>query len=447
MLRSISRAGRRPLACIVATVAALSACTDTEQPITAPFSQPNKPSLAVGDVITVTNTRGNTDAGSLRWAVAQATGGETIRFDPRLAGSTITLDSTLVIANYVTIEGPADKGITISGGGKGRVVDVTPMTLGQPATKLINLSITGGNLPGGGGGGIRTASPLVLEHSTVWGNQAGGAAAILGFDNGQLTLTNSTVSGNTGSSSAIVAGAYAMIFNSTIAYNSYSGIYVPYTSQVTLRNSIIANNGAGGNCTFDDNVTYSGTSLSNDFSCGDETVMFIADPKLDVLRDNGGPSMTHALALESPAFNALPGGCTVSVDQRYKPRDAYCDIGAFESTDSTTASLTVDRVATTNVAGSFAMVTGTVKCNRAGDQFNVQVEVQQKASDKTVVSGTGTVAVTCTTVAQPWSVVAYPSAGAFRGGGASATATTQQTPSWVVPGKTSRNIKLVVPAA
>src|SRR5687767_2733999 len=101
MRSSIPRAGRWPLALIV-TVAALGACADAEQPITAPSAQPNKPSLAVGDVITVTNNRGGTEAGSLRWAVAQATGGEIIRFDPRLGGATIMLDSTLVVRNSVT---------------------------------------------------------------------------------------------------------------------------------------------------------------------------------------------------------------------------------------------------------------------------------------------------------------------------------------------------------
>jgi hypothetical protein len=35
----------------------------------------------------------------------------------------------------------------------------------------------------------------------------------------------------------------------------------------------------------------------------------------------------------------------------------------------------------------------------------------------------------------------------FKAGGASATAMTQQTPSWVVPDDASRSIKLVAPAA
>ena len=110
MLSFVSRAGRVPLAL---TLAALAACADEPS---APNLLPVGPNLNLGDVITVTNTSGGTGVGSLRWAVAQTSGGETIRFDPAIAGSTIVVDSTVVIAYPITIEGPQDKGITISGG-------------------------------------------------------------------------------------------------------------------------------------------------------------------------------------------------------------------------------------------------------------------------------------------------------------------------------------------
>jgi len=448
MYRFTSRAARWPLALIVTTLTALGACADEQRPITAPAAQPNKPSLAVGDVITVTNAKGGTDPGTLRWAVTQATGGEIIRFDARLAGSTITLDSTLVINKQLTIEGPADRGITISGGGKGRVIDVAATDPTQPATTLRNLSITGGKLTIEGGAGIRASSALRLEHTTVWGNEAGGPPAILtivGY--GRLTLVNSTVSGNTSTAGyqAIFAGEDATLINSTVAYNSGGGIHFSEFQGGVLQSSIIANNGVNNNCFNTEGVMYAGTSLSNDLTCGDSTVMLIGDAKLEALRDNGGPSMTHAVTPVSPAFNALPGGCSVAVDQRYKPRDAYCDIGAFESTDSTITTITIERVASVTPTGSSAFVKGTVKCSRNGDQFGVLVQVQQKGPDKTVVSGSGTVNVTCTTTAQPWSVVILPSAGAFKNGNAAASAATQQTPSWVAPGAASRSIKLVVP--
>jgi len=440
-----SRAGRWPLALTFATIAALGACADDELPATAPLTHPDKPHLAVGDVITVTSARGTADPGTLRWAVAQATGGEIIRFDPRLAGTTITLDTTLVIAKYLTIEGPPNRGIGVSGGGKGRVIDIVGVAPGQPATKLVNLSITGGKLTfAGGGAGVRTTSPLTIEHSTLWGNEASGSPAILALTAGPLTLLNTTVSGNTSISGyeAITSGVVAMIENSTIAYNSHGGIWFNDGAGGTLRNSIIANNGTY-NCSTLTNVRYAGTNLSDNTSCGDSTEMRIADPKLEPLRDNGGPAMTHAITPESPAFNAAPA-CGLQFDERYEPRDGSCDIGAFESTDPTTVALTIDRVASVGPVGNYAGVSGTVACSRSGDQFTVQVTVQQRAPDKkTFVEGTVGVSVTCTTAAQPWSAQLAPSSGAFRASSASAAVVTRQTPSWVTPGTASRSIKLV----
>ena len=69
------------------------------------------------------------------------TGGEIIRFDPSIAGKTITLDSTLYVWKRVTIEGPAGAGITIDGGGHDRVIMVK-----RPAhVALRNLATTGAN--------------------------------------------------------------------------------------------------------------------------------------------------------------------------------------------------------------------------------------------------------------------------------------------------------------
>ena len=453
MLRSASRAACGPLARVtyavtaLATAAVLGACAESDHPVTAPAATPSGPNLSIGDVITVTNTRGGKEVGSLRWAVGQATGGEIIRFDSRLAGATITLDSTLVIANEVTIEGDRFHGITLNGGGRGRVIDITVYGNWRPTT-LRNVTVTGGKLGDGpAGAGIRSTGPLYLEHSTVHGNVAVGPPAILAL--GPLVIYNSTVTNNTATGylyHAVFAADIATITNSTIAFNSQGGIRFSEMYGSSLANSIVANNGGFlNNCLNAEDVRHGGMNVSTDLSCGDSTYVTIADPMLAPLKDNGGPTMTLAVDPSSPAFNGLPTGCDgVSVDQRYKQRDTYCDIGSFESTDSTVATVTIDRTAT---LGAYAIVTGTVKCNRAGDQFNVLVQVSQRAQDKTVVQGTATASVTCSTLAQPWSAAVAPSAGVFKSGGASATAATQQTPSWVVPDETSRSIKLVVPAA
>lgn len=109
------------------------------------------------------------------------------------------------------------------------------------------------------------------------------------------------------------------------------------------------------------------------------------------LANNGGPTQTMSFDPRSPALNGTPG-CTVTVDQRYVPRDAICDIGAFEFTDVTAVTLTVDASAVTDVTSGLTTVTGTVSCLRAGDQFGVVVDLEQAqkvGKVTTVVRGTG----------------------------------------------------------
>ena len=58
-------------------------------------------------VLTVNNTNDDTNFGSLRWAIATASNGDTIMFDPGLQGQTITLTrGQLLITTSLTIQGP-----------------------------------------------------------------------------------------------------------------------------------------------------------------------------------------------------------------------------------------------------------------------------------------------------------------------------------------------------
>jgi hypothetical protein len=239
----------------------------------------------------------------------------------------------------LTIEGPADKGITINGGGKDRVMAVNTYDgVGVTLTTLRNLSITGGKVANGGGVGIYAASPLVLEHVTVFGNEASGPAIYQVGWPGFLTLINSTVSGNSGGVFTVIktSGDLTLI-NTTVADNvAEGGVFTGAGSKLTVRNSIIARNG-GKSCEVGIATMYAeGKNIADDASCGDASVTMVADPKLEPLAMNGGPAMTRGLTPTSPAVNAGKD-CTVTVDQRYRPRDAQCDIGAFELTDSTTS--------------------------------------------------------------------------------------------------------------
>ena len=434
------RAGRWPLAL---TLLAVAACTD-DPPTTAPYAAavPSPRQELNGNVILVTNTSGANVPGSLQWAVNLAGGTSVIQFADSLAGDTITLETTLEPFPYITIEGPATKGITVRSNSGGVI------RLRQGGV-LRNLTISGGS--DASGSGISTQGPMLLEHSTVTDNH-GSSSAIHGHE---MTLINSTVSGNSGGSPAsgisVASSGSLTLINTTVAHNvggpNIGRANSPgSTPLVTLRNSIVAHDG-GNNCGAMLDFVYEGKNISSDATCGSSPALLVADPMLAGLADNGGPTRTEALQPQSPALNAGVN-CSVTVDQRYVSRGTSCDIGAFEFTDFTAVTLTIDANAVTGPQAGGATVTGTVQCSRAGDQFNVvaQLEQQQKVGkNTTLVRGTGTTAITCATSAQPWSIAVTPTTGAFVAGTASATSSTSNVPAWVTPSSTSRAVKLVKP--
>jgi len=197
----------------------------------------------------VTNTSDGA-AGSLRHAIAIATSGDTIRFDPSLAGQTITLASDLIIINKdLTIDGSGlSPQVTISGGNVAHV-EVLPFGV----VTISDLVISNG-YNAGSGGAISSAGNTVLTliNSTLKNNHAdsrGGAISSTG--NTALTLINSTLKNNHADSSGgamFSAGSSLSISNTTFYQNDASGdggaIYSsgPYT---TIVNSTITQNQAG----------------------------------------------------------------------------------------------------------------------------------------------------------------------------------------------------------
>src|SRR4051794_8653715 len=71
-------------------------------------------------------TLADSGAGSLRQAVADASGGDTIQCATALAGGTISLTSgALLIGQSLTIDGRAAAGLTLSGHNDSRVLQIT----------------------------------------------------------------------------------------------------------------------------------------------------------------------------------------------------------------------------------------------------------------------------------------------------------------------------------
>ena len=421
-------------------IPALQACAD-QASTTAPIP-PRQPNLGIGAIVTVTNTSGGTNTGSLRWAAAQTGDYGVIQFDPSLAGATITLDSTLRIAQSgVTIQGPQNRGITISGGGKVRVLHI------HDGARLVNLNIKEGS-DSVLGAGILSNGLLLVENTALFDNRAPNAAGM--YAEGDITFINSTVAGNIatgiGSGLAYTNGSTIRLINTTVTRNGPApGIASHYranlTPTVVLRNSIIAGNQQ--NCYVMTGFVYEGRNLSDDTSCGYANHLLIADAKLGELRDNGGPSRTIDFAPQSPALNGATA-CDVSVDQRYVPRDSKCDIGAFEFTAFTAVTINIDQNASFDSQNGSTTVSGTVKCSRA-ESFALTVQLKQEQKDgrtSTVVQANGGVDVTCPTSGQPWRVTLTPASGAFVNGSAIATVATTGTPDWVAPATRASSVKL-----
>ncbi len=444
-MQSLStRSGHRPLALAALVLAALAACADeptaTRLPVPADAQHEQ---MGTGPVITVTNTSGSDNVlGSLPWAFKQITSDAVIRFDPSLAGATITPNQSLRAEEFVTIEGPANAGVTISGD------NVRPVLTLRAGGTVRNLTLTKGEETLGSGvhGGT---GPLRLENTAVADNRG---TAVYGRE---VTLVNSTVSSNVAISSTSAASGVAYnvagkltLINSTVAFNTGApgigahGIPGPIPT-VVFKNSILANN-APQNCRDVLGFQYQGLNLANDASCGNAGNIVVLDPLLLALGNNGGPSPTHALYHRSAAINA-GADCDVAVDQRHVPRDAFCDIGAFEFTDFTNVTIVIAPNVIVNRLTGQAVVTGTVTCSRA-EQENVGLVVtlaQAKKGNPAPVQGSATTAVPCRTVPQPWSAAIVPQSGTFTTGNATATARTNDTPTWFKPASVSKTVKLV----
>ncbi len=203
--------------------------------------------------------------GSLRQAIDTASSGDTISFDPRLSGI-IMLTRDLHISKNLTIRGPTAHTLSISSGKSGHIVQVLPgfsvtisdLTFRDSKTTtsfidnggtltLTNSTVSGNSSTQGDGGGIyNVAGTLTLTNSTVSGNSATQGGGIV--NQGMLTLTNSTVSGNSATQGGGIGNQGMLtLTNSTVSGNfakDGGGIFNTLGSTLTLSNSTASGNSA-----------------------------------------------------------------------------------------------------------------------------------------------------------------------------------------------------------
>ncbi|MDP6452813.1 MAG: trypsin-like serine protease [SAR202 cluster bacterium] len=325
-----------------------------------------------------------------------------------------------------TISNLTVKGGQASGGGAMRIIVNATATLNQvnvtgnsstgdagairnEGALTVNDSSIAGNTSGGFGGGVYNAlaGTLTISRSTVSGNTATHGAGGIESNGGNVTILNSTISGNTAnggvgggiehdSSSGVLS-----INNSTIAANVASSTNVGGGIAVTngavkIKNSILADNTAAGGGP--DCFTNSGKSLtSEDYNLIESTSgctitgatsnnITGQDPKLGALADNGGPTKTHALLTGSPALDkgntttpGSGGNACLSTDQRgmTRPSGSACDMGAYEFTVlPPSADLEVTKTDSPDPVTAGGNLTYVVTVTNKGPDMALSVEVE-----------------------------------------------------------------------
>jgi CSLREA domain-containing protein len=310
---------------------------------------------------------------SLREAIKYIDAGGTINFSSKLKDGTIVLSlGNLKIDKNLTVNGLGANQLTVSGNNQFSVFSIDDGDLNNVLKVAINgLTVANGNTSGqgggvfnnaedvtltymtiadskalqSGGGGIYNKGTLSLSYSTLSGNSGNNGGAIA--NPGTLKILNSTLSGNSGGlGSAISSRGKLGIFNSTITDNSSEGYAIDNNRDGTIEiaNSIVAQNG--------NNKDVKGTFASKGYNLignqdsssgwlttdkvGDSTAPL--DPRLRPLADNGGPTLTHALIVNSPAINAGSNSlipANTAYDQRGSgfPRivTGTVEIGSFEA--------------------------------------------------------------------------------------------------------------------
>jgi hypothetical protein len=259
----------------------------------------------------------------------------------------IKLSSTLNITGSMTLDG-SGQSVTLDGQNQMEVLDASSSDLTINALIIADGSVSG---DGGSGGGIFNTGTLSITNTTLSGNSVPGTKGTAGggLENvyGTVSISNSTITNNSANSNDGIGGGIfndygtMTISNSTIASNSANagGGIGNVDSTMTISNSTIVSNSAsyegggisitggtvssdgsivaentGGDC--DGSIQDQGYNLDSDSSCFTAQTSLHTNPQLSPLANNGGPTQTMALQQSSPAIDTIPAANCPTTDQR-----------------------------------------------------------------------------------------------------------------------------------
>jgi hypothetical protein len=321
---------------------------------------------------TVTTTA-DAGTGSLRAAIASANAStivsDTINFtipanDTGCTAGvcTITLTSGALIVDSSAEEGSLTianstgaSNLLISGNNASRVFfvisDANLTISGVTITKGNGTSTTFSGFNGDGGGIFNNGS-LTLINSSVNGNTASSQGGGIRINGGTLILTNSTVNGNTtiGLGGGIFGCCPITVTNSTISDNTAGtagGIYS--VGALTLTNSIVngnrANNSAGGGIYLESISTVTNSTVSNNTAAEAGGGVYNATSSLTLTNSTVSGNTASA---GGGIFNSVVGGLTLTNSTVSSNTGANSGGGIFNSGVLQLTSVTVTNNRSTN---------------------------------------------------------------------------------------------------
>jgi len=347
------------------------------------------PSIAAAATLLVTNCS-DAGSGSLREMLAGAQSGDTVDLRSLACDRVPPVGGVLSAAvNDLVLQGPGAEKLTIPGishTGVGtlrvdslRIANGTRGIVSNGSVSLDTSIVTGCS-----GEGIRSNAGLVMRNSTVSnngytgvsvsagntqitgstisGNSGGYCGALTTYGVGTVRIENTTISGNSGTWAACISASSVTIANSTVAFSSsIPNIMTGNTSvglttnspELKLESTIFANNSPADLNVSASTVISGHNNLMMLGAIASETGAKVAlpadtlaaDPLLDPLANNGGPTMTHALRAGSPAIDAGNNNAALANDQRGSPflriAGPKADIGAFESQPAPLSSVSI----------------------------------------------------------------------------------------------------------
>jgi hypothetical protein len=288
------------------------------------------------------------------------------------SASTLRVENSKVTQNAVTATASGGGSDLVNaqavGGGISSQTRTFVLDRSTVSNNTLTASTTGGMASGGptaAAAGIRTfhensTFSTTITHSTISTNSmtvpasrpGTGGGADLNVGAGSLAVDSSTITGNTANTAGgvrVTGGGTGSITGSTVAGNSApTGANIVTGAGFSIQNTIAANPGGGGsNCS--GTITSGGYNLESPnpaaapASCNfnQTTDQTNANPQLEPLADNGGPTQTMALPDTSPAVDK-GDSFGEATDQRDLPRPANVasippatdgddsDIGAYE---------------------------------------------------------------------------------------------------------------------